>query len=89
MARISRFFPILWKTCAKLRVNPRANRVQIFVEIFPHIHPRVENSSFSQVFPIFPTNFPTVSPPLYLIKLFHYSTAPTTITTNIFNKERN
>ena len=50
---------------------------------------------FYTIFTHFPTfshrflaSFSTTPPPLTPLKVFHYSTAPTTTTTNIFNKER-
>lgn len=47
---------------------------------FAHFH--VDFSTFSQTFSHFFTDFPTAFSPLILLKLFHYSTTPTTTTTN-------
>lgn len=74
---------ILWKTCVKLRGNHRGNPAQIFVEIFHSPSSTWKSTIFSHFFPQLSTTFPTTTPPLFVIRLFHYSTAPTTITTKI------
>ena len=84
MANLFNFFPILWKTCAKLRANPRGNRVEIFVENPKSTFPGVDFHTFSHFFPPQPTAFPTTHTPLFLLKVFHYSTTPTTTITNIY-----
>lgn len=45
-------------------------------------HPAVEIHRFPQLFPVFPTHFPTTAPPPLKPPLFHFCTTPTITTTN-------
>lgn len=49
--KTTRHFPNLWKTCVKLRVYPRVNQKQNFVQILPIHNSHVQNSTFPQTLP--------------------------------------
>lgn len=78
----SRKFPqnveILWKSACKSTCISRGNPCEKLAPSKSHVE-NFPNPHFSHNFP---TNFFTTSPPLFLPRLFHYSTDPTTTTIN-------
>ena len=70
-----------WKSTCKTRANLCEK---------PHTtHLPVQNYLFPLPFPYFPTTFLTTAPPLFQTNLFHYSTAPTTITNILYINNNN
>ena len=68
-------------SCKTTRNSLRKSTAKMCTKINYFIQ-RVEISAFPPTYPIHSTNFSTTTHPLFLLKLFHFSTKPTTTTAN-------